>query len=330
MLTSPLVGALKSRYPEAQIDFLTRAEYGDLVRYNPHIHRVYLYDVTGGFRGLRAVKAIVRGNQYDAILDMHRNFRSFYVRSFPVSAPVLKVKKDQLLRFLLVHFKLNLYKRIYSNPPSVAEKYLRAAAPLGISATNAVPELYIPDEVNRKMERAWEELRQENVHLAIAPGARHFTKRWPADYYVDLIRRVHRQWGWKTVLLGGRDEEFISSRILARAGSEAVTDYTGKLSILETAALIFRVPFFVSNDSGLMHIAASFRKQQIAIFGSTTRELGFFPLNSHAVVLENQGLKCRPCSHIGRASCPAGHFKCMLDISPQQVFLALQSLRQNI
>jgi heptosyltransferase-2 len=69
-----------------------------------------------------------------------------------------------------------------------------------------------------------------------------------------------------------------------------------------------------------MHAAAAFQKPQIALFGSTVEELGFFPLNPHAKVLENATLSCRPCSHIGRSECPQKHFKCMLEIKPQAVF----------
>ncbi|NIS38597.1 hypothetical protein GWN26_10325 [Candidatus Saccharibacteria bacterium] len=84
--------------------------------------------------------------------------------------------------------------------------------------------------------------------------------------------------------------------------------------------MIKNASFFISNDSGLMHTAAAFQIPQIAIFGSTTPELGFSPINPNATVVENEGLKCRPCSHIGRSSCPKKHFKCMLEVTPQRVF----------
>lgn len=319
ILTSPLVRQLRERFPAAQIDFLIRREYAELVRYNPHLSNILELDVRGGRAELKMMKTRLREAGYNAILDLHGNFRSVFLRSFPNRPPVYKIRKNQFPRFLLVKFKINLYRRLYGHPLSAAEKYLRAAAPLGLSPGDLRTELHLPAEAEKKGEAVWQELSRENFRVAMAPGARHFTKRWPAPYYAELIRALYEKRGWRTLLVGGPDELQTIKEIQRRTGNEIQQSRAGELSLLETFAVMRRAPLFISNDSGLMHAAAAFRIPQIAIFGSTVQELGFFPLNPNARVLENAGLGCRPCSHIGRASCPKGHFKCMQEITPARV-----------
>lgn len=319
ILTSPLLRQLRERFPAAQIDFLIRREYAELVRYNPHLSNILELEVRRGRAGLKAMKNHLRQVGYDTILDLHGNFRSVFLRSFPNHPPVYKIRKNRIARFLLVKFKINLYRRLYGHPLSVAEKYLRAAAPLGLSPGDLRPELYLPAEAEEKGEAVWQDLSKENFRAVMAPGARHFTKRWPAAYYAELIRLIYQKRGWRTLLLGGADELAVIREIQQQTGKEMQQSRAGELSLLETFAVIRRAPLFISNDSGLMHAAAAFRIPQIAIFGSTVQELGFFPLNPNARVLENSGLSCRPCSHVGRASCPRGHFKCMMEIGPERV-----------
>jgi heptosyltransferase-2 len=326
ILTSPLVRQLRQKYPEAGIDYLIRKEYADLVRYNPHLSNIIELDVRRGRAELKALRERIRREKYDVILDLHHNLRSTYLGSFFSRPPVLKIRKNQILRFLLVKFKINWYATYYGHPLSVAEKYLRAAAPLGLSSGDLRLELHLPAEVAERGKKTWEAMAVRNFQVVMAPGAKHFTKRWPPEYYAKLIHGIYRGFGWRTLLVGGPDEAETIQEIQSQAGDETQKSFAGNIPLLETFAIIQEAPFFISNDSGLMHAAAAFQKSQIAIFGSTVKELGFFPVNSNAVVIENRALKCRPCSHIGRASCPLAHFKCMREITPKKVQEAFQQI----
>lgn len=323
VLTSPVVRQLRQRYPTAQIDFLIRREYADLVRPNPHISRVIELDTGEGWQGLQAMKARLRSAGYDVIIDLHRSLRSRYLCSGWGLPRVLKLRKNQLIRFMLVHFKINRYP----NPPlPVAEKYLRAALPLGVDPTDTRLELFLPGDVEQEGKTRWQAFQQQGMGVVIAPGARHNTKRWLPEYYRELIERIHRKYDRGALLVGGADEAALCREICQGLPGEVCTSVAGELSLLQTAAIIRQAPLFISNDTGLMHIAAAFQKPQIAIFGSTVRELGFFPLNPKAVVLENNSLACRPCSHIGRPACPKGHFKCMKEITPGRVLAAVDRI----
>ncbi len=327
VLTSALIKALRQKFPDAELDFVVRRQYAELVRHNSRLNTVFEYDARSGFSGLKELKAKLRARKYDVILDLQKNFRSIFLRTGLRSrSKILKVRKNQLLRFLLVKFKWNLYARFYPRPLSVAQKYLNAAEPLLGQCDAPEPEIFLPREVLSAEKERWNRLQEQNFGVIMAPGARHFTKRWPADYYVRLIRSIFEKSGRKTILVGGKDEAALAGEICAELPEGSCLNLCGKLSVLRTAALISLAPFFISNDSGLMHVAAAFGRPQIAIFGSTTRELGFFPQNPRAVVMENNALNCRPCSHIGRAACPKGHFKCIREIPPEIVYREYTSL----
>jgi len=329
ILTSPLVRQLRQNFPEAQIDYLVRPEYADLVKYNPHLTHTLLYDIQTGRKGLRELREYLKRQGYDAVFDLHRNFRSSYLRKFSSKPLLLKVNKNRLIRLLLVKFNINLYKKIYDNPLSIAEKYLKAGSKLMEVKNDLRLDLYLPQKIADKGKQLWRKLEFENFGLIIAPGSRHFTKRWPAELYSELIMKIHQTYGWRTLLVGSLEEESLVQDIRKKTGNVACEVAAGYFSLLQTAALIKACPLFISNDSGLMHVAAAFEKPQIAIFGSTTQELGFFPINPKAVVVENQNLKCRPCTHIGRKSCPKKHFKCMVEITPQKVLKVVKELIES-
>ncbi|NOX37416.1 MAG: glycosyltransferase family 9 protein [Calditrichaeota bacterium] len=325
VLTSPLVRALRQRFPHARIDFLVRSDYADLVRYNPHLSRVLIYDPASGWSGLRELRRQIVAAHYDVVLDIHRNWRSIYLRR---GRPVLKVKKYYGRRWLLVYLKMNRYSGLPESALSVAGRYLMAAAPLGISTHDLRLECFVPEEVQRAVAGEWKRLVEKGVRVIMAPGSKHFTKRWPPAHFIRLIQIIYDQLGWKTLLLGSPDERPLLRDIIHSVPDDLAMGLDREICLMEAAAFIQNASLFVSNDSGLMHIAAAFQVPQVAIFGSTTRELGFFPINPRAVVVENPDIPCRPCHHIGRSACPKSHFRCMTTLTPERVWQAIQSLIQ--
>jgi heptosyltransferase-2 len=325
ILTSPLIRQLHENFPKTQIDFLIRTEYADLVKYNPYLSNILQFDVNTGYKGLRELKYFVKKQGYDIVIDLHRNFRSFILRRFSPKPTILKINKNRIIRLLRVKFNINLYKRFHDKNISIAEKYLKVASNLMPIKNDLRLELFLPQKVADKSKQLWRRLESEGFHVIIAPGARHFTKRWPPELYSELILKINQTFGWRTLLVGSKDETSLIQDVQKKTG-EASEFSAGYFSLLETAALIKSAPLFISNDSGLMHIAAAFETPQIAIFGSTTQELGFFPINPNASVVENKNLNCRPCTHIGRKSCPKKHFKCMVEITPQKVLNVVQEM----
>jgi len=122
------------------------------------------------------------------------------------------------------------------------------------------------------------------------------------------------------VIIGyGKKEEDVAN-FISDENNDKILNLVGQLSLKESAIIIKHSNLVISNDSGLLHLAEVFKRKVIAIFGSTTEELGFFPYSTEYKVIENNELKCRPCSHFGKRKCPKKHFKCMEDISVNEVY----------
>jgi heptosyltransferase-2 len=121
-------------------------------------------------------------------------------------------------------------------------------------------------------------------------------------------------------VLGGRDDAGVCSAVAdgirAAAPAALVINLAGRLTLTGCALVMDRAPVVITNDTALMHIASARSRPVVAVFGPTVREFGFFPTGPQSVVLERNGLDCRPCTHIGLSYCPAGHFRCMLDTEP--------------
>jgi heptosyltransferase-2 len=159
-------------------------------------------------------------------------------------------------------------------------------------------------------------------YVAMAPGAEFGpAKCWPAEHFADLARRLHADRGLTVVLLGSPKEAELAARIARLAGPGCLA-LAGSTDLDEAMALIAGAAGLVSNDSGLMHVAAAFGLPQVAVFGSSSPE-HTPPLNARARVLwlkHEIGLACSPCFE---RTCRYGHTRCLVDIGPERVRLAL-------
>ncbi|MBI1803731.1 MAG: lipopolysaccharide heptosyltransferase II [Ignavibacteria bacterium] len=327
ILASPLIRILRAAYPHAQIDFLVKSEYADILKPNPHLSSVIELK-TAERDELRTLKRQLRANRYDLILDLHNNLRSRYVRLFSRTRRVRVVRKRAIARFFLVKRKWNFYR----DDTSVADRYLETVKSFGLRNDGKGLEVFVPEEVTASASAIVSkcQLGRYTRILGMVPTARHYTKRWPQERFVEFGIQYAKAQRSKVLLFGSKDEvEYcgdIAQMVNAELGSPAVESLAGKLTLLETAAVFDRCDVVVTNDTGLMHLAAARKRKIVAVFGSTVRELGFFPYGTESIVVEKQGLSCRPCTHIGLRECPRKHFLCMKGIEAQQVLAATETL----
>jgi lipopolysaccharide heptosyltransferase II len=320
VLASPMIRTLRAAFPKAQIDFLVKSDFADLVRYNHHLSQIIELR-TREFAELKKVTKKIKAERYDVIFDIHGSLRSTYVRLFSRARSEYVVDKRSIRRFLLVRFKWNLFRQ----PVYVAERYLETAMAFGVQNDGKGLEVFIPDEIQFSVSSrmARHRLDQHEAVIGIAPGAKHETKMWPSDRFARVALHAVRETGAKVLLFGGPDDHTrcnaIASEVNETTGKESVVNLSGTLTLLETAAALDVCDVVLSNDTGIMHLAAARQRNVVAIFGSTVREFGFFPYATPAAVIEHAGLTCRPCSHIGLPKCPKGHFRCMLDTGVERV-----------
>jgi len=321
LLTTPFLRVLRRRWPKARVDFVTKARFAPLLLHNPRIDGLLTLAEPGDFRNLRRLAQRVRAVRYDYVFDLHKNWRSAWLSLFS-GAEVRRYRKDALRRFLLVAFHWNLYRRVVP----VRERYFLAGQAWGLVDDGEPLEFYLSAD-----ERSWARseltrlgLRNTGPLIGLAIGAGYATKRWPAEHFASLAHSLREKHNAEILLFGDVHDSVAARRI--RNVEPRAVDFTGRTTLRQTAALLERCDAVVSNDSGLMHLAEAVGSRVVGIFGSTTRELGFFPTCAHCVVVERPEVKCRPCSHVGRNRCPRGHFRCMRDISPRQVQQALEGL----
>jgi len=290
---------MKKRYPQLKIDFVIRSEYKSSVELNPNINKVITISRDYNIKDIRKQLA---QNNYDVIVDLQNNFRSKLL-SKGISSNIFRYKKPYFNRFLLVNFNINRFSEIIPIP----KRYSRAIPNFELDKEGL--ELIIPETLNSS-------LSESKNYIGFCPGSRHKTKMWPAEYFIELGNKLTEN-NYKVVLLGGKDDKQICKEISDNINGSI--DLSNNDNLFELAVNIKKCKTVICNDSGLMHASIAVGTSVIAIFGSTVKELGFFPYGGENLVLENNSLSCRPCSHIGLDECPKKHLKCMKDITPSFV-----------
>lgn len=319
VLTSPFFRVFRKEFPGTVVDVLTKTEFAPLLRHNRNINRVFEYDADDGIAGLMRLKKELRAQKYDLVVDLHGSLRSRYVRRLG-ARKVVAVNKRIRERRALIKRK----KNIYNESLSVAQRYIETVSFLDVEDDGLGTELTIPADIADAVnERITPLLKGSAFGFAICPGAKHLTKRWPEERFASAGARIVRQLGGRAFIFGGPEDEALCSRIaekiVSTEGADAAVSFAGSLTLLETASALAHLRYAITNDTGLMHIAEAMGVPVFALFGPTVREFGFFPQRNDSIVLERNGLYCRPCSHIGLEKCPEGHFRCMTEVETEDL-----------
>lgn len=302
LCTTPLLRALKNQNPDIEIDFLVKKRFEPAIKFNPFINKIFLWE--------EAANSVPR-NDYGLIIDLQNNFRSRkYLAN--VKSRIDRFEKKSLQKFLLVNFKINLLKEAKQIP-------LRYASTISLDLDSEGLDFFFPQNVSLP--------EKDKKLIGFCPGSRHFTKRYPAEYFIQLGKILNDN-GFEVALIGGNDDKIVCEKIAMEIGSPR--NFCSEDNLFETAASIKKCSLIVCNDSGLMHLASALDVPIVAIFGSTVEAFGFFPYNCRSIVMENKNLNCRPCSHIGKDRCPKNHFNCMKEISPRSVYENIVSLIKNV
>jgi heptosyltransferase II len=313
ILTTPLIRAIRRRYPAARLTALTKEPFVPLLSHNPHLDRVI---------GLKAGHTLtelageLRGRKYTHLLDLHDSLRSRLLRLL-VPGNWSSYPKHRLARSLLIQTKLDVYR----DRRPVPERYFSAARALRVEPDGLPPELFWAAEAEREVLDWLGANGAEGWHpVALAPGAAHATKRWPPEYWQALLAMLTAH-GIPVVLVGGSDDTSLASGLAAKF-SGRVLNAAGRFGLQQTAALLKRASALVSGDTGVMHMGTAVGTPVVALFGPTVQQFGFFPYSEQARVLQLE-LGCRPCTSQGGPRCPRGHHRCLRDLSPDMVFQAL-------
>lgn len=322
ILASPLIRLLRKKFPHAEIDIIVFKEFEELVSSNPNINHVILFDRKTGLRGFLELSKRIRKRRYDLVIDIHKKLRSFFICLISGAKLKLSYPKYSFLRFLLIKFKINLY----SNTPFVANNYLKAIERFGVEDDGEGLEFYIaPSKETAILELLRiEGVSKTDVLIGIAPGAYWYTKRWPKERFIELSNLLIQRKNARIIIFGGKNEIELSNEIAISLIDKPIV-VAGKLSLMETAALLKRCKLLITNDTGVMHISASVKTPVVAIFGPTVKEFGFYPYRVRNRVI-SKSLPCKPCTTKGTSKCKTGTFECMMSISTDEVLDAVEEL----
>ena len=310
LLTTPLIRSLKVNYSPLQIDFLLRTQYKDTLINNPYISNLRLLERNKD-KNKELIK-ILQSENYDLTIDLQNNRRSDYISS-KLKCKTVKFYKHSIDKFLLVNFKINRLKEI----PQIPIRYANSLN--NFSLDDKGLDLFTKNSASTL-------LSEKQNYIGFAPGSRHFTKMWPKKYYIELGNLLKSD-NFSVVIFGGKSDASICKEIASQIPGSL--NLCGNDEILQTAADIKKCKAIVCNDSGLMHAACAVNTPVMAFFGSTVKEFGFAPYKNKNLILENNSLSCRPCSHIGKNKCPKQHFKCMLELTPELAHKQLKILLKS-
>jgi ADP-heptose:LPS heptosyltransferase len=310
VLTTPVVRCLKKQVPGADIHYLTKKSFSSILTFNPYIDQVHFLE-----EDIEQLLNQLKQERFDYIIDLHNNLRTIRVKR------ALRVKsytfeKLNVQKWLMTNLKWNLLPNMH-----IVERYLETVASFGVVNDGAGLNYFIPPDqalVYTKLPEIYNQ-----GYVGIVTGAAHATKKIP----VDKLSEICKSLDLPIVLLGG-NEDRETGQLLAGLDPVKIFNACGMYSINESACLVKQARVILTPDTGLMHIAAAFKKPIVAVWGNTIPQFGMYPYSGHFsspyINMEVPDLSCRPCSKIGYDTCPKKHFRCMEE---QEVTVIVRNIR---
>lgn len=308
VLATPLIERLKEEYgEECTIDFLLKKGNQSLLAGHPHIREVLLFDKgQGKYKNLWRLVRRIRSESYTHVINLHRFFSSGLITVLSGAKETRGFKKNPMSLF----FSHSFDHIIGKESQGIHEVNRNLSLLAGLTPTEFCrPRLY-PSETDKK------EIPEGQDYICIAPASIWFTKQFPEDKWVDLIRKIPDS--VQIYLLGGPADRTLCEQIQQAVPTVKIEVKAGELSFLQSAALMSGARLNIVNDSAPLHFASAMNAPIAAIFCSTVPEFGFGPLSDQRFILETKHrLTCRPCGLHGKKVCPQGHFRCSeIDMEP--------------
>ncbi|MBK7888972.1 MAG: glycosyltransferase family 9 protein [Bacteroidetes bacterium] len=311
VLTSPVIRCLKEQVPGAEVHFLTRSNFKMVLEHHPQIDKLWTSDGS-----LDDVAEDLKKEKYDAVIDLHHNVRTLKLKRL-LKVKSFSFRKLNIEKWLLVNLHINRMPPIH-----IVDRYLETVASFNVKNDQQGLDFYPEPGAEKVLDRLPPS--HQNGFVAIAIGAQHTTKMMPSE----KIGRVVKLLKMPVVLLGGKEDKVRGKQVEMAAGA-MVWNACGLTSLGESAELLKAAKVVLTHDTGLMHIASSFKKPIVSVWGNTVPAFGMYPyLPGHenlSKIMEVKDLKCRPCTKIGFDKCPKGHFQCMRGIEEERIVEAIKS-----
>ena len=305
VLTTPVIRCCKEQIPNSEIHVVTKKRFSDILNNNPYLDKIHSFE-----NNISEITDQLKNENFDFIVDLQNNIRSLSLK-LKLNKPSSSFSKLNTKKWLYVQFKINHMPSIH-----IVDRYFQAVNSLQVKNDGKGLDYFIPQKDELNLSEVLPKLFHNGYH-ALVVGGSYFTKQIPENKLKEIIELSNLP----VVLLGGK-EEIEPSQKLTLHYPDKVFNACGKYNLNQSAYLIKHAQKVITSDTGLMHIAAAFKKEIHSLWGNTVKEFGMYPYlaDKKSKIHEVTNLACRPCSKLGFHKCPKGHFKCMNNIDIRSIF----------
>ena len=308
VLTTPVIRCLKQQVADAEVHFLVKDKFRSVVEHNPYIDKLHVL-----YHSWELMIEELKTEEYDYIIDLHHNTKTLRVKK-ALKAKSFSFYKLNIQKYFYTAFKINMLPKVH-----IVDRNLKTVESFGVTNDGAGLDYFISEQ---------EQIKKTDIpashsagYVACVIGAAHGTKRWPVHKWKEFCAELDHP----IILLGGK-EDASNGDAIAATDPIKIYNASGKFSLNESADLVRKAKLVITNDTGLMHIAAAYKRPVISLWGNTVPSFGMYPYYGNRFtdvqlfdILQTNKLWCRPCSKIGYEKCPLGHFKCMEKISSRDL-----------
>ncbi len=333
ILATSAVQRFRRIRPDTPVLFLTRAEWAPVLYHHPGIDRVLvLRSDPRGLEGPFALARRLKGEGIGGLVDLQGNLRSRLLALLLGPPKAVRYRNRSFRRRLRVRAPWLVRAASGNSDTRVIDAYAAAVDAYtghGGGEPAPVPRVHLAAAENAWAAREMERFNIRPGGVGLCPGARRATKRWPVEYYAEVVDRLSaRGQAVVPVFLSSSGDDLAVESALRRLVRRPEAMRLIRQPLRRAAAIMARCRTVVTNDSGMMHLAAAVGTPVVALFGPTVSDFGFFPAGDGHQVLERD-LGCRPCSIHGGARCPRTHFRCLREIAPEDVLSAVERSAGN-
>lgn len=299
VLTTPVLRCIKQQLKDVELHFITKQQFISVLENNPYVDKFHTIN-----QSLTEVIPQLKKENYDYIIDLHHNARTLKLK-LALGKKSFSFNKLNWEKFLIVNFKKNKLPQKH-----IIDRYFEAVANIGVKNDGKGLDYFINDKDEIDIVSSLPALFHNDYH-ALVVGGSYFTKQIP----ITKLKEICATSSLPLILLGGKEDVTIAEQVY-QLHKNKVLNLCGKLNLNQSASIIHQANKVITSDTGLMHIAAAYKKDIISLWGNTIPEFGMGPYlaGKNSQILEVTNLSCRPCSKLGYKKCPKGHFKCMNDI----------------
>ncbi|HWR32150.1 MAG TPA: glycosyltransferase family 9 protein [Chitinophagaceae bacterium] len=311
VLTTPVIRCLKKQVPDAEVHFLVKEKFYSVVEHNPYIDKIHTLA-----HSWELMIEELKTEKYDYIIDLHHNLKTLRIKR-ALKKKSFSFYKLNIQKYFCTAFKINMLPKVH-----IVDRYMKTVESFGARNDGQGLDYFIGEKGQTKKEDI--PVSHSAGYIACVIGAAHATKQWPVHKWKEFCGKMNHP-----VILLGDQYDAANGNEIASVDPIKVYNACGKFSINESADLVRKSKLVISHDTGLMHIAAAFKRPIISLWGNTVPSFGMTPYYGDAavadVIMQVHKLWCRPCTKIGYKKCPLGHFKCMEKIEADEVIKKVKS-----